>query len=393
MTTPQDGSTRWFDGVDLVDHHCHGVMERELSRADFELLITESNWGPGAGESNFDSQVGFAIRRWCAPVLDLPPHASAADYLARRAELGAAEVNRRLLAQSGIGRFVIETGYRGDEILGPEEMGERAGGRRSSRVVRLEALAEQLVERGDVSAREYAERFRAVLRAELASAIGVKSIAAYRIGLDFEAARPSEEEVRAAAEQWLSETALTRSAETDRPRLESPVLIRFGIWCAVDERAPIQFHIGYGDPDVDLHRCSPLLLSDWLRLTRESGTTVMLLHCYPFHREAGFLAQAFPHVYMDVGLAVNYTGTRSREIIGESIELAPFSRILFSSDAWGLSELYYLGALLFRRGLGAWLDEWVDRGEWSADEAERFVRMVAHENFERAYALAERSGS
>ena len=92
---------------------------------------------------------------------------------------------------------------------------------------------------------------------------------------------------------------------------------------------------------------------------------VMLLHCYPYHREAGYLAQVFPHVYMDVGEAVNYTGARSPAVLAESLELAPFGKALFSSDAWGAAELHHLGALLWRRGMAAALARFVEAGEWT----------------------------
>ena len=64
----------------------------------------------------------------------------------------------------------------------------------------------------------------------------------------------------------------------------------------------------------------------------------MLLHCYPFEREAGYLAHAFENVYIDVGLAVNFTGSRSRDLVARSFELAPFTKILYSSDALGPAE-------------------------------------------------------
>ena len=53
--------------------------------------------------------LGLAVRRWCAPVLGLEPHASAEDYLARRQELGA-EASRLLVAAAGIETFLIDTG-------------------------------------------------------------------------------------------------------------------------------------------------------------------------------------------------------------------------------------------------------------------------------------------
>lgn len=369
-----------FAATDLVDHHCHGVVEHALARPEFETLITESNWDAPAGTSVFDSQLGTAIRRWCAPLLDLDAHVDAERYLERRAELDARDVNERLLRAAGIDRYLIETGYRGDDILDASEMATRADASADT-VVRLERLAEQLVgslEHGSA----YAEAFRARLAAEVTTAVGVKTIAAYRLGLDFDPARPTDAEVAAAAEAWMRE--LSAGAE---PRLEDAVLIRFGIWCAVDAQQAIQFHIGFGDPDVDLHRCDPLLLTEWLRLTRTSGARVLLLHCYPFHRNAGYLAHVFPHVYCDVGLAINYVGAASPQVIAESLELTPFDKALFSSDAFGLPELYFLGAHLFRRGLTQVINGWIDADEWDAATGESLVRKICGENAMRAYQL------
>ena len=113
----------------------------------------------------------------------------------------------------------------------------------------------------------------------------------------------------------------------------------------------------------------------------------MLLHTYPFHRNAGYLAQMFDNVYMDVGLAINYTGARSQAVIAESLELAPFHKILFSSDAWGLPELTYLGAKLFRNGFGKILDEWVSQDLWSLKDAKRVAKSIGYDNSIAAYKL------
>src|ERR1019366_5628025 len=81
----------------LVDHHVHPALTAETGTAEFEQLITESDRPLPAGLTQFDSQLGVAIRRWCAPVLDLAPFAAPAEYLARRSALGPGEVTRRLL--------------------------------------------------------------------------------------------------------------------------------------------------------------------------------------------------------------------------------------------------------------------------------------------------------
>ncbi|HKS99763.1 MAG TPA: amidohydrolase, partial [Rugosimonospora sp.] len=114
------------EALRLVDHHCHGVLRRELHRAEFEAFLTEGTPAP-LGGSVFDSRIGFALRRWCPPVLDLPPHAHPDGYLARRAELGAEEVTRRFLAAAGLGGLCVDTGYTPEPLLSPAELGAAAG--------------------------------------------------------------------------------------------------------------------------------------------------------------------------------------------------------------------------------------------------------------------------
>lgn len=369
-----------LDALPLIDHHCHGIITGPLDRAAFEDLITESDWPAPDGTTHFDTQVGFAIRRYCAPVLGLEPFATPEDYLARRRELGA-EASERLLRATGISDYGIEVGHRGDEILDPDGMAA-AGAARTHEIVRLERLAEELLLDGcEPSA--FREAYGRLLDERLRRAIGVKSIAAYRIGLDFDPSRPSAAEADGAVEAWARDVAAGEPL-----RLADPVIIRHLLWAAVDRGCAIQFHIGYGDADVDLHRCSPLLLTEFLRRTRDSGARVLLLHCYPFHREAGYLAQVFPHVYFDVGLAINYTGSRSVEVIAETLELAPFHKILFSSDAFGVAELFHLGALLFRRGLQQALDAFAERDGWPAGERARVAELIAWRNAARVYRLA-----
>lgn len=163
------------------------------------------------------------------------------------------------------------------------------------------------------------------------------------------------------------------------------MLIRFGLHAAIERGLPLQLHTGIGDRDLDLHRVNPLHLLDLLRAT--SDVPILLLHCYPYHREAGYLAQAFPNVHFDVGLGINHTGVRSVAVVAESLELAPFAKQLYSSDAWGPPELHYLGALLWRRAVTTTFGRWVADDDWSEADARRVVNMIAHENARRVYRL------
>ena len=174
-------------------------------------------------------------------------------------------------------------------------------------------------------------------------------------------------------------------------RVDDQVLLRHLIWTGVDTGLPVQFHVGFGDPDVRLHRSDPSLMHDFLLATQPAGTPIMLLHCYPYHRQAAYLANVFPHVYMDAGEAIlNHVGARSAAVLAEAIELAPFHKMLYSSDAFGLPELHYLGATGFRRDLARVTGAFVADGAWSAADAGRVAHLVGVANARRVYRLDPR---
>jgi hypothetical protein len=365
----------------LVDHHTHSIVPGTVDREAFTLMLTESDRRSAADAAGMDSQVAFAVRRWCAPLLDMPEHVSAEEYLDRRLAMSNETAAARLLPHSGVGRMLVDTGFRPGDLLPVGELGRLARARTET-IVRLEGVAER-VARDGVSAAGFADAFRAALRTDAAGAVGLKSIIAYRCGLDFDPARPPDREVAERAGGWLREIETTGHG-----RLTDPVLLRFGLWEGAETGLPLQIHTGYGDPDLDLHRCDPLLLTDFIRAT-EGICPVLLLHTYPFQRQAGYLAQMFPHVFVDVGLAVTFTGAASTQVVGESLELAPFTKVLFSSDAWGLPELHVVGSWLFRRAMSRVLGAWVAAGDWSLADAERVVELVGSGNARRAYGLDE----
>ena len=363
--------------LELVDHHVHGALGRDVSRSEFESMITEAPHGQSVA-TQFDSQVGFAIRRWCAPLLGLAAHASADVYWQRRCELGNSESSRRLLAATGTTTYLLETGFQGDDVLDVDAH-STASGADVREVVRLETVAEAVLRETDSGA-AFLTTFTDRLGQETADAVGVKSILAYRHGFDIPDGRPSRAEVRTAVDGTL------RSA-TSQVRVTDPTLLRYLLWCGIDRGLPLQLHTGYGDPDLDLHRANPILLLPWLRSIEGSGVPVMLLHCYPYHREAGYLAQIFDNVFFDVGLGINYVGANSPRLVAEALELAPFHKQLFSSDAWGPAELHLLGSLLWRRAVDEVIGSWVTRGDWSHADAVRVLHLIGHENAERVYQL------
>ncbi|KUN03124.1 amidohydrolase [Streptomyces yokosukanensis] len=359
--------------LELVDHHCHGAVTADLAPEELASLLTEGAAWPGV--SPFDSPVGVAVRRHCAPLLDLPRHAPPADYAARRSALGWQEVNRRFLTAAHAEAFFVDTGHTPLPLTSPAELAGAADAA-AYEVVRLEQVAEAVAARG-VEPDAYATAFRTAAEEAVRrpGVVAVKSVAAYRTGFALDPARPADAEVTGAARHWL----------TAGGRLSDPVLTRHLLWTAVDLGLPLQLHTGFGDADLRLHHADPALLTDWLRLT--CGTIpVLLLHCWPYHRQAAYLASVFEHVYLDVGLALHHTGpARCRAVLEEALEITPFRKLLYSSDAYGVAEFHHLGALCFRHGLADLLQVRVDADELSLSDALRIAAWTGRDNARRLY--------
>src|SRR3954469_2600272 len=177
--------------------------------------------------------------------------------------------------------------------------------------------------------------------------VALKTIAAYRGGLD----RVSEHVV----------AALEANEATGDP-------------------LPVQVHCGFGDSDLHLWRADPGYLKPLVERFRE--TPFVLLHCYPFVREAGWLAHVYGNVWFDLSLTIPHVA-RPAEALREALELAPFSKLMYASDAARTPELYYLGARWWREALAEVLSEALP-----PDEAEEAGRVILRENALALYRLA-----
>ncbi|MFF4365762.1 amidohydrolase [Streptomyces sp. NPDC001594] len=358
----------------LVDQHCHGVLRSELGLATFEAQLVHSAGPPAPGTTFFDTQTGFAVRRWCPPLLGLEPHCAPARYLARRRELGAAESARRLLRGSGAGAYLVDTGVPGD-LTGPKELA-LAGDAEAFEVVRLESLAEQAADTSGSVTAFLADLAGAVHHAASgAVAFGCGPHAGYAAALAAHPQPPGPGEVRGAAGRWLA-------ARARGGPVRDPVLLRHLLWSAVTCGLPLQLHTGGAAPEA---------LTGVARATEGPGARLVLLGGYPHHRHAARLAAAYPHVHADLGPALARTGARAAAVLAELLELAPFGKLLFSSGGRGLPELHAVGALVFREALGRVLGGWVADGAWSWRDADRVAAMLAAGNARRVYRLDEGS--
>lgn len=368
--------TEFTSNVKLIDHHCHGIVTGPLDRSRFAALLSEGGASMHAEIDPADTPLGLAVRALCAPVLDLEPHVPFDAYLTRRNELG--DANERLLAAANLQHLLLDTGYGHADVLDPRGM-SRLNSFAVDEIVRIETVAEAMfAQYGTI---DFVEAFGDELRHRAKTAVGLKSIVAYRAGFDLDPEPPNAMDLRRGLASW-------------RPgqRLENDTVLRHclhvGIELAADEALPLQLHTGFGDTDIDLWRSDPTRFTPWLRAA-PSATRFCFLHCWPYHREAAFLAAVFPSVYFDTGEVNTHGALGYDTILAESMEVAPFGKLLYSSDAFALAELFLIASIEFRHALNRILTGWWRNGRCSPADAARITEMVAVGNARRLYHIPD----
>ena len=174
----------------------------------------------------------------------------------------------------------------------------------------------------------------------------------------------------------------------DKPLIDFLVIQALEI--AAKHKFPVQFHTGFGDRDLDLRKANPLYLRPLLEDRRYRNAQFVLLHAsYPYVREAGYLASVYPQVYLDFGLAVPFLSVSGmHEAVRMLLELAPTTKVMYSSDAHFIPELYYLGAKWGREVLANVLEGAIRNLDLTSQEAEEISVAILSENARNLYQLS-----
>lgn len=373
-----------WEGVEAVDHHCHPLWRwsRPVTAADLRAVFTEA-LDPAMAAEHVPSTAAYrdALRR-IAAALDCEP--AEAAILAARSARDPAGHAQDLLRRSRTGVMLLDHGFAAGDTFSVAEHAEAV--RLPQReIVRLEALAERMLSVAP-SVDEWFAAVRTALRdAARAGAVGVKTIAAYRAGLRLRR-HPSGEMESGFAR--LRE----RGRRGEKVRLSGAPLVHGLLFEAAlecrDLGLPLQVHCGLGDPDEDMADASPLGLRPLLIDPRYEGLRVVLLHCYPFHREAAYLCAVFPGVFMDLSLTLPLAGLDGVRALREALGQAPWSKLLYASDASRLPEYFLVAADVHREALAAAFGELVERGILSREEAVAAGSRVLAGNARRLYRLS-----
>ncbi|MFQ3664121.1 MAG: amidohydrolase family protein [Chloroflexaceae bacterium] len=370
-----------LDHLTIVDHHAHNLLRPEALNG-FSLAAAFTEGYDAAILTRHVQHTLFFKRsmRQLADLLGCAPSLEALQTL--RDQLGYEPVAQRLFDAGGFAALILDDGFTPDRIM-PTPWHERFAP--TFRLIRIEHLGAQLLTRTPTWS-QFVDAFRAGLEQRDPAVVGFKSIVAYRSGLRLAPADPS------AASQAFARMREAVARGTPA-RIATKPLNDWLVWTMMEiaarEAIPVQFHTGFGDPDLDLREANPLHLRALLERADLRPAPVVLLHAgYPFTRELGYLAAVYPNVYLDVGLAIPYLSRAGMEaVFSAALELAPISKILFSTDAHLIPETFYVGARCGREVLATVLTRCVTDGDLTLAEAEAAALAILRQNAIALYRL------
>jgi uncharacterized protein len=371
--------------VPVVDNHCHGISQDQTFEdlASWRRAFTEST-DPGMPRDHVASTIFYRrLIRTLADFLGCEPEEEA--VFAARTGWDERELTGALLRAANVDTLLLDTGFPPfEEVLPVAELGE-LGGCRAEPMLRLEILMEDFLAEHD-SLGEVREALAAALDDIRGQGyVALKSIAAYRTGLDIR--EWPQEEAEESFHEYRRAAGAGSARLVHKPLLDA--LLHVAFTEAARQEVPVQFHVGYGDADTDLLLGNPLYLRPVLQRPDYLGMPVVLLHeCYPYTRQGGYLAAVYENAYLDLSYGIPLLGYGEMlSFTRAALGVAPSSKLMYSSDGIGAPELHWMSAIDGRRVLGEALGEMVAHGELDLPEAEAAGESVLRGNATRLYRL------
>jgi predicted TIM-barrel fold metal-dependent hydrolase len=366
----------------FIDNHAHSISEnfREMDKIAFRQSFSESR-SISILENHITKNVHYIdlllqLKRF----FDVK---SEEEYLEYRSTLSQEELIQTLWDDVSIGSVIIDGGFGAGEFMSRSKLGKLSG-RPCFHCRRIEPILEQCIEQADSFANLSEQFLKKLFDQSTESVTALKSICGYRGGLKLLQATKEE------AEKDFDKLKLDSKGQKKirihkRPLYHYLLLQAFLI--AGEQNIPVQIHSGIGDDDADLVECNPALLQNIFRGGTYSKTQFVLLHCYPYVREAAFMCSLYGNVHMDLSLAISHASGRAARMVADALSLAPATKLMAGSDGHSCPETHWYGALSWKRALTQCLCDMINGGLVTQREAETVGGLILHDNAIQLYKL------
>jgi hypothetical protein len=371
-----------FSALPVVDNHLHPYVIRHKG-SRYAPLNTFLGM-EGEDEAALAHRDAMLYQRWATRQLaaflgvEPLPDIVAAARAAQGDERAWAE---RLFRDQNIEALVVDTGY----PQPPVDMAAFAAVAPAQilTIYRIEPVIKALLDEA-VDWDEFARRFDDGIERAIQEEgfLGLKSIIAYRTGLDIDIAHEGDAAGRAGLKHALANPDDMVASKALRDHL----LLR-ALRHAVELRVPFQIHTGIGDRDIVLERCNPALLNPVLKREPYREARVILIHTYPYMAEASWMAAALPNVWMDLSEGTPFAVTAVDRIFATALELAPINRILYGSDAFAGPEQIWLGAKVAKAALARVFSDLLHKDLVTEEDARDAARAILAGNARVLYGV------
>ncbi|KRL05249.1 amidohydrolase family protein [Liquorilactobacillus oeni] len=361
----------FIETMPLLDHHCHFLIKGDVEKREERLAQVSTEADNSYPLSDTKNRLAWWAFRAEAQYFARDK----TNFLQSMDAKEYAAYNQLIFKHYNFKMLLVDTGFvPADAIIDLNEM-KKITGLAVKKIYRIETHAQEWMEKEETFTQWWRQLSQQVAHAVEDGFVGFKSIAAYRFGLRLR--KVGTAEAKKAFHGWKNSGV---------KRLSDPALISYIVWnlapYIIAQNKPLQFHVGYGDADTDLFEGNPLLLRSFLQNWCPKGLKVVLLHCYPYHREAGYLASVFPNLFFDTSLIDPLGPSAVNRVLDEALELAPYSRYLFASDASTYPEMYGVAASRFKAAL---LHHFAHLSEVPLEQKKVWIRKICYQTAAELY--------
>jgi hypothetical protein len=373
-------------GIPVVDNHCHPVLlEQPKEVLQYRAYFTEASDPAFARQHMANSAHYLWLLRQLAVFFSCASKSDESEVLAARNQLDTDTLIERLYRAACFDTLILDIAHPLPEMCySPERMGQ-LGHCRAVRMLRLETLMQDLV----VKTRDFDEMVQLYSQAltdlRARGYIALKSIVAYRTGLNI--ARWTQDEVVASFSEARATIHDGKLRIKHKPLIDH--LLHIAFLHAAEQELPIQFHTGYGDKDIDMRLGNPLHLREVLEDSTYEGMRVVLLHeSYPYVQLGAYLAAVYPQVYFDLSYTIPFVDRLEMlAFTRQALGIAPASKLMYSSDGIYLPEMHWAATLRGRSIIAQVLGEMVENDEFDEEQAYLLARQILHDTAYAVYRL------
>ncbi|KAL4800562.1 hypothetical protein BDV19DRAFT_353256 [Aspergillus venezuelensis] len=396
----------------IIDNHAHNLLSRsaacDYAKYPFEQIISEAQ---GVALKNATSTLPF---HRAAAQLAMLYQTSSADW----DKLKAARNQSVQSDYEGLVRRCLEGTHTlllddllTDQDIEPFEWHDRFTASSTKRIVRIEAIAAQVLSQvikdgysasdpGNLLAfqapwetfsREFTTRISEAIRDP--AVVGFKSVICYRTGLEVQPIDGDTTQLLQSFARTISRSTVSTARVEDKPLNDWLVCNTLNLLTSAKSahpNKPLQLHTGLGDNDISLLKSNPAHLQSLI--AQYPDVDFVLLHSsYPYTREAGYLACVYPNVYLDLGEVFPMVSRDAQEsIVRESLEIVPTTRLLWSTDGHFFPETFWLANKQFRDVLEMVFVDYVEKGDYTNEQAMQAAVDILFNNSNRLYCLNEK---